>query len=481
MSAVSAPLCIYVRVSRRSDDEGKQRSPEDQITRATKFALDSGFQVGPVYPDLGVSGAVHPLERPGMRKVLDAIESGRAGGVVAFDMSRLSREPSHLEFLATWMLERHAAMLWYGMPTDPHSPIGALQIGLVAQIDKYQRMVAGERFSLAADAAVKQGIPHGVTPFGYRQLEDRTIEPDPETAPIVQELFERRAIGDGWGTLAMWLTEKTGRTWSRRGISHMVRRELYMTGRLSIDDVTSEVDSGAIVEAALWHAAQSPKRVKDGRTAKARAPLAGLLRCAACGHTLIRSVPSPGQGKRTARYRCTAIHCTDRANIPAPVIEARVVQESFAQDLRLQVRPQETPDLSALETELTAAERRLAHTLEPAMQDDLGEDWAPTVRQRRESRDAAAAALGVARAEAGLTDGGSVQQLALGHVWPDLEPLQQREAISWLWEAVKVRKVPRGSDPDLEFVPRATRPVGAVLEMRPPALEVTWPGMDAGA
>jgi DNA invertase Pin-like site-specific DNA recombinase len=464
-SLQALPISVTVRVSRKKDD-GRQRSPEEQVDRASRFVRDAGLPVGDTYTDLGVSGAVHPLERPGMKAALDAITAGRAGGIVAFDMSRLSREPSHLEWLAAWMEERGALLLWHGMPSDPRSPIGVMQIGIVAQIDKYHRMVAGERFALSARSAVLQGIPHGPTPFGYYQLEDRTIEPDPQWAPIVVELYTMRVLGHGWGRLARWLSEVTGHPWSRRGVQHIIERPLYGTGRLTLDDTVSLVDSGAIVDEALWHAAQSPKMVRDGRTERARAPLAGLLRCASCGHTLI----SVRQEGRPSRYRCKYLHCPERVSIAADQAEELVVVESWAQDMRLRVLPEETPDLVSLEDALAGSQRRLDHALRPATQDALGDDWGPTVRDRREARDADAAALGLARSEAGMASGGG-QLLHLGHIWPDLQPLQQREALSWLWESVKVCKVERLSAPDLLWVPRATRPVSAVMEFRPPQIE----------
>jgi DNA invertase Pin-like site-specific DNA recombinase len=464
-SLQALPISIAVRVSRKKDD-GRQRSPAEQVERATKFLVDAKLPVGDVYTDLGVSGAVHPLERPGMRAALDAITAGRAGGIVAFDMSRLSREPSHLEWLAAWMEERGALLLWHGMPSDPRSPIGVMQIGIVANIDRYHRQVAGERFALSARSAVRQGIPHGPCPFGYFQLEDRTIEPDPKWAPIVEELFTRRMLGDGWQKLARWLSAVTGHPWSTRGVQHIIERSLYATGRLTLDGVVSDVDSGAIVDEALWHAAQRPKFIRDGRTDRAKAPLGGLLRCHSCGHTLL----SVRQEGRPSRYRCKYLHCPERVSIAADQAEELVVLESWAQDLRLRVLPEETPDLTALEEAVSVSQRRLDHALRPEMQDELGEDWGPTVRQRREARDADSAALGLARMEAGMSsDGGRL--LHLGHIWPDLQPLQQREALSWLWEAVKVRKVERLSDPDLLWVPRATRPVSAVLEFRPPQIE----------
>lgn len=464
------PLLVYVRVSRRTDDEGKQRSPEDQIRRAAKFATDNGFAVGRTIQDLGVSGAVHPRDRPGMSEVLREIEEGRAGGVVAFDMSRLSREPSHLEFLAGWMSQHRATMLWYGMPADPHSPIGELQVGLVAQIDRYQRKQAGERFRMAAEAAVRQGIPHGMVPFGYRQLADRTIEPDPETAPLVVAIFEGRIRGEGWGALAKRLTELTGRPWSRRGLSNIVANPLYRTGRVSSGGVVAEVVSGALVDDATWHAAQSPKLVRDGRTDKATSLLAGLLKCGTCGRVLIRWRPAKSHANRAWRYTCKGLDCPDRVSIHGPIADELVTQAAFEADLRLAVKPSETVNLAPLEEALAIAERRWEQVQSPAAMDALGDDWAANVKARRAERDAAAAALGAARAESGLEAGGETV-LVLGHIFDDLEPDQQREALRWIFAEIVVAKVPQYQPPQLTFVPRATRPWGT-LRLLPPELEL---------
>jgi len=456
------PVLVYVRVSRRGDrEEGRFHSPQEQADRASKFATDHGFPIGRVLEDINVSGGTHPLDRPGMAEALREIADGRAGGIVAYDSSRLSREPSHLEWLAAEVASHNAVLLWAGMPADPHSPIGELQIGLLAQIDRYQRKLAGERFAIAADRAVRAGIPHGPVPFGYRQLEDRTIEPDPVAAPLVREAFERRIQGEGWGAIATWLTEQTGHEWSRKGPVHLIQRELYRTGRLSAGGVVSEVDSGVIVDEATWHAAQAPKAVRDGRSKRAKSLLAGLLRCGSCGRVLTHWWPGPSATNRAQRYRCQALHCPDRVSVHGPIAEDMVVREAFEQDLKLIAQPQEVPDLGPLEDALVQAEWRFEQVQSAEAMDALGDAWPANVKARRAERDEAARLLGAARAEAGISsDGGEVYRLS--HIWEDLDRDQQRAALQWTFERVRVAKVPSRQKPDLTFVPRATRPYGSI-------------------
>lgn len=470
---VRAPLVAYVRVSKKGDREGDRfRSPTEQADRARSHAESRGWAVGEVIEDMDVSGATHPEERPGMARALELIRRGRAGGLVAHSLDRLSRDPGHGDWLVQEVTAHNGVVTAPDMPEDITSPTGEFTFGMLLGVARLYRRTAGQRFQQAQERATLAGIPHGRIPFGYRQLPDRTIEPDPELVPLVRGLFEGRIHGHGWGHLATVLSEETGRPWSRRGVQHVVGNQLYRTGRIASGVIVSEVEAGAIVDEATWHAAQAPRGVRDGRTDRASAPLAGLLKCAACGYTLVHWRPSAKQAGTAPRYRCQGLHCPARVTVHAPTVESLVVAEAFAVDLKLVAQPQRTADLEPLEEALVLATRRFDQVQMPDAMDALGDAWASAAKSRREERDAAARALGEARAEAGVSSeggsGGAV--LRLGHIWDDLEPAQQREALRWIFEEVRVRKVPRLQPPSLEFKVRATRPWG-VLEYRPSDIE----------
>jgi len=154
-------------------------------------------------------------------------------------------------------------------------------------------------------------------------------------------------------------------------------------------------------------------------------------------------------------------------SVHADVVEAMVTEAAFQQSRKLVSRKAGLVSLKPLEHALGVAQRRFEQIQTPEMQDALGDDWPARAKERREARDAAAVALGVARSEAGAIDGdGHVFQL--GHIWDDLDASQQREALQWHFREVRVAKVPRGSEPALTFVPAATRPFR--IELRPPEL-----------
>jgi DNA invertase Pin-like site-specific DNA recombinase len=424
-----------------------------------------------------------------MSRALKEIEAGNAGGLVAFDLSRLSREPEHREWLFRHVAKIGGTILYPGMPEDPASPQGILQVGLQGEIDRHNRLVAKERFEMARKRATREGIFIGATlPFGYRRREDRRTEVDPVNGPVVTELFQRRLTGENMGDLARWLSERTGHKWSRTGVRDLLSRELYMTGRLTNGETVSDWDCGALVDAADWHAVQVLRRsVQAGRNAKGTHLLSGLLLCGSCGHRMVYVKPAKKQSKGTRpKYRCpNALKCPKRVHVHGDVAEDLVVKEAFRVSKKLVVRSAEAVDVAPFEEALAKAERRLAQMEEPSAQDAFGDRYLAVVKERREARDAAAVALSEARRSSGASGDGVA--LALGHLWEDLDPLAQREALAWTFESVTAfpteargKRTGRRSPapPKLEFVARSTRP-WKPIEFSPPTFEID-PDSDFG-
>jgi len=121
----SQPLLIYVRVSRQGDREDDRfHSPKEQAERAKSYAATKGYSVSEVIEDIDVSGGTHPSERPGMAHALEEIEAGRAGGLVAYSLDRLSRDPSHGDWLVRKVTKAGGIVCAPDMPDDITSPSG---------------------------------------------------------------------------------------------------------------------------------------------------------------------------------------------------------------------------------------------------------------------------------------------------------------------------------------------------------------------
>ena len=433
---MAPPLGVYVRVSRKGDREDERfHSPREQAERATALVTARGYEPGPVYEDIDVSGATHPDDRPAMRELLAAIERGELGGAAAFSLDRFSREPSHGDELVRRITAAGGVMLAPDVPDDIDSPTGEFTFGMLLQVGKLYRSQAGARFASAKARSILAGIPVGRTPFGYRprSATDRRIEVDPAQAPVVHELYEGWAQGKGRTTLARLLDDATGRKWSRQAVPALVKNRLYATGRLEYGDIVSEWDAGAIVDEALWHAAQrapAPRRPSRGANGWL---LTGLLKCGTCGYNL--APQSTGPDRQYRSYRCARRACPDRVHVNAPRIESWVVLHSFAVGDELAARSNDV-DLGPLEKAAADATRRFDQVQAPEAQDALGEAWAATAKARRVERDVALARLGEAR-QASSTP---AAELRLRDVWDDLDAEARRAALGLFWKAVTVHK-----------------------------------------
>jgi len=448
---MSAPIGIYVRVSRKGDREDERfHSPKEQAERAAALAVAKGYTPGPVFEDIDVSGATAPADRPAMGRLLQAIQGGELGGIAAYSLDRLSREPAHGDALVKRVTKAGGVLLTPDIPDAIDSPTGEFTFGMLLQVAKLYRATAGARFASAKERAILAGMPVGPTPVGYRPRSerDRRIEVDPALAPVVRELFERWAKGETSGPMLALLDEATGRTWSRQALRKIIGNRIYATGRLEYGDLVSEWDAGAIVDEALWQAAQrAPRAARPPRSDEGWL-LSGLLVCAGCGRNLSPHTSRPyrrkrdGVAKEYRTYRCVNRGCAARGHAKAPLLEGWVKRVTFLRAAELATRS-DAPDLGSLEDALVAAERRLEQVLAPEAQDALGDTWAATVKARRQERDNAAAALGEARQAAGPL---GPRELRLEEVWDDLSQTDKRAALALYWRAIRVgRPAPSGT------------------------------------
>jgi hypothetical protein len=294
---------------------------------------------------------------------------------------------------------------------------------MLLQVAKLYRSQASARFASAKERAIAAGIPVTNRPaVGYRRNEHRRYEPDPDVAPVITELFERRARGAGPSELAELLeshgvcTSQGSATWSKQAVQNLIKSRTYL-GELRSGPYVNPDAHEPIVDEPTWLAAQHPNPAPQRRR-KGGYFLAGLLRCQACGYTMQGTVTS--RGKRI--YRCVRRHagglCPSPSRIEAAVVEEAVVARLFAEAAPIyERRAAQAPNLEPLTETLDRAEARLAQVLSPAAQDALGDEWPATVKERRAERDAAATALGEARAA--ITPGDVEYRVELVKFWND--------------------------------------------------------------
>jgi DNA invertase Pin-like site-specific DNA recombinase len=417
---------------------------------ARRFAESRGLTIGEVFTDLNESGGT--LERPGFAKVLRRIERGESAGVVVAYLSRASRDTVQgLELLSR--ISSLGAELYAPNLPDYTTPDGRMLATIQFAIDTGYLDRKAAEFEQAKRGAIEAGIPIAhQAPIGYRKRADRRLEPDPVTAPIVRRVFEERAKGAGPTALARMLDESGIRTaakspaWTKSAVQQLIANRVYL-GELSYGRPPRYVNREAhepIVDVALWQAAQHPNGKRPAPPRTGAFTLAGVLRCEACGYAMNGTRTSRDRGSKRV-YRCRRRHAGGICPAPAYVLAdsvERVVHGVYADLLQAVLehhRPggvtlagKPAPSLDALEGALATAEVRVAESLKPEMASAAGEDWPTVVRNARAARDAAALALGHARAELG-EDAVTVSIEEALAMWERASTTTQRELIAkWL-------------------------------------------------
>jgi DNA invertase Pin-like site-specific DNA recombinase len=458
------PLAGYPRVSRQGPREDDRfRSPDFQCELIRRCAETEGAPLRMFPAEIDVSGS--KPERKILDEIIGLIEAGVLGGIIVAKLDRLSRlKPRDRIELFDRIESAGGVVLSASEQLDPSTPEGRFARDVFLGVARMQWEKYEQGWEKAKANAIELGIPVNSRPaVGYRARADRRLEPDPRTAPVVREVFERRAQGDGPQALGDFLkrshvkTSQGSRDWTKEAVYNLLRNRVYL-GELAYGrDVDPETGKRRprylnptahepIVDLALWSAAQGPKaKLSKPRSPSAAWLLSGVLRCCGCGYSMQGTTTS--RGKRI--YRCKRTHaggvCPQPVRIDADLIEAEVLAAFWQNREAFEARgTRERPDdrnLLKLQAALVKSQKRFEQWTSPAVQDEIGDtpEWAKGLRERREARDTDAKALGYAQAQVKHKADDELPSLAtLREDWDDMTTEAQRELLARVFDLVGV-------------------------------------------
>ena len=200
----------YLRLS--GDDKKKRGdSLETQRNIIENFvATAPDIRIEDVYIDDNLTGT--RFDRPGFQKMLSDIECGRINCIIIKDLSRFGRNAID----AGYYLEKHLPMLGVRViaVTDSYDSIdgdGGILLPLKNLINESYAL----DISRKCRAVQRQNIASGrfvgrLAPYGFKKSPDdcRKLIPDPDTAPIVRQIFDWAFIGANTYEIARRLTDE---------------------------------------------------------------------------------------------------------------------------------------------------------------------------------------------------------------------------------------------------------------------------------
>lgn len=304
-----APRAIgLVRVSK---ERAGMVSPELQRAAITSYAEARGYVV-----DRWVEGLDEPGSRarsdwwPRLDEAVAAVEDGAADVLLVWKYSRAARHRLRWA-VALDRLETAGGRLESATEQlDTATSAGRFARGMLAELNAFEAERIGEGWREAHERRVRNGLPPtGKPKWGYRyDLVAKLHEPDPETGPILADLYRRYVAGESFYALVRWLNARgvptlAGGQWSDRSL----RRVLDSGFGAGLFRYRGELHPGvheSVIDADLWAAylqARGLRRARPARVERSPYLLSGLVRCAKCGGAMVGGLYG---SQRRRKYRC---------------------------------------------------------------------------------------------------------------------------------------------------------------------------------
>lgn len=232
-------VAIYIRWS--TDEQGEGTTLEVQRERCGLFLRSQGWMVREdlVYVDEGYSGA--NLERPGMRRLRQAVDDGLVDCVVTYRLDRLSRNLVDTVNLIRqeWDGKCIYRSATEGFDTSNDSPTGNLIFNILASFAEFERAVIRERTQAGIRRRMKEGAYiSGKAPFGYERVGKGLLRHKPGEKETVERIFAMAttAVGMSSQAIARKLNEegiptRDGGKWWPETIRGILRNPIY-TGNM---------------------------------------------------------------------------------------------------------------------------------------------------------------------------------------------------------------------------------------------------------
>ncbi|MEA2361289.1 MAG: site-specific recombinase [Thermoleophilaceae bacterium] len=187
--------------------------------------------------------------------------------------------------------------------------------------------------------------------------------PDPTEAPLVSQVFRRRAGGASVVELRDYLATTdvrtaAGREWGIHSVRGLLRSRRYL-GELQHGEFVNPEAHEALIDEATWQLAQ-PSQVRIPSRRSDPSLLGGILRCAGCRRALQSNVRHSQTSLETRMYLCNSRGpCPARAQITDAIVEP-YLEALFWQELPGIARTRLARESKRLEVEVERRERELA-------------------------------------------------------------------------------------------------------------------------
>jgi len=322
----------YIRVS---TDDQLEYSPDSQLKAIREYAKNHNIILPDdlIFVDEGISGRTAEKRPAFMRMIALAKAKPKQFDVILlWKFSRFARNRED-SIVYKSMLRKQCGIEVVSISEQLGEDKTSILIeALLEAMDEYYSINLAEEVRRGMAEKASRGGVVNAPPFGY-DIKDGVFVPNPDTAPIVRQIYNDFLSGKGCREIAMQLNSfgirtKNGNLWENRTVEYVLRNVTYI-GKIiwtpqkrktrDYDNPETIIADGKhepIIDKATFEAVQQKINAVKEKHRKYEHPvhvndfmLRGLVRCSACGATLAQSVKGKYlQCHRYSKGQCTVSH-----------------------------------------------------------------------------------------------------------------------------------------------------------------------------
>ncbi len=383
-------VVIYARFSSSSQREA---SIEEQVKSCREYAESNNYTVVKVYSDSAISGKTD--NRPALRKLLSDSSKEKFNAVIVYSIDRFGRDLTQ-SLLNEKKLTDNNVTLISATENFTSDPSGRFFRNIMMSYAQYYSDELSTKIRRGMDYNAEKCLSTGGNiALGYKVDKDKHFQIDPDTAPIVKNIFEMYASGKTITEITTHLNSlgyKTSRgvPFNKNSLRTILRNKRYI-GIYTYKGEETHNGIPRIISDELFYKVAEIMDKNRKAPARAKAKVEYLLTTKLfCGHCKDMMTGFSGTGKQGKVYRYYICNGTkkkpkvcDKKRVSKDYIENLVISECrrllTAENIRRIAREvvamseaeKDTSNLMHLQKLLAENERKQENTINAIMESDI--------------------------------------------------------------------------------------------------------------
>ena len=323
-------VVLYMRYSSSAQTE---QSIEGQDRVCTAFCERKGYNIIGRYIDRATSAAHNIEKRVEFLRMVQESAKRHFQAVVVYKLDRFARnryDASQYKF----KLKQNGVKVISATEEIPDTPESVIMESVLEGFAEYYSRELSQKVSRGrTESAHKGRFLGGRVPYGYLTNEDHILRPDPDTAWIVKDVFERVGQGEKFSAIANDYNSKgilyRGRPWDRTAFTWLSNR-VYLGEYRYMDKVVIPDAFPALIDEHTFDLVQGKMATRQHNKwhpTKVTYLLTGKVYCGHCGSLCIGESGTSCTGETYYYYACS-----EQKNIKKRNCSKRRVPKDWLED-----------------------------------------------------------------------------------------------------------------------------------------------------